>query len=87
MICALRAAGSPGVLGGTGDGADGMAHQPPLDKRFRLSVDRRSPEFPRPAVGSNPGADTLAIFKSAVYEDGVLTRFDAVEPEKGRADA
>ncbi len=41
------------------------------------------PEFLRLAAEANAGAATLALLKIAVYEEGGLTRVDAIEPEKG----
>jgi glutaredoxin 3 len=43
------------------------------------------PEFVRLAAGANAGAATLALLKIAIYEEGGLTRVDAIEPEKGVA--
>ncbi len=43
------------------------------------------PEFVRLAAEANAGAATLALLKIAVYEEGGLTRVDAIEPEKGVA--
>ncbi len=45
-----------------------------------IAADR---EFLRLATEANPGAATLALLKIALYEEGGLTRVDAVEPEKG----
>jgi glutaredoxin 3 len=43
------------------------------------------PEFVRLAAEANAGAATLALLKIAIYEEGGLTRVDAIEPEKGVA--